>query len=41
MYMVLDMAAASELIASKKTVDQIKEEIGAEFAPLSDLKPFL
>jgi amidophosphoribosyltransferase len=35
------MAAASELIASKKTVDQIKEEIGADWLIYQDLEALM
>ena len=37
----IDMAAASELIASKKTVDQIKEEIGADWLFYQDLEALI
>ena len=37
----IDMAAASELIASKKTVDQIKKEIGADWLFYQDLEALI
>ena len=37
----IDMAAASELIASKKTVDQIKVEIGADWLFYQDLEALI
>ena len=37
----IDMAAASELIASKKTVEQIKEEIGADWLIYQDLQALM
>ena len=37
----IDMAAASELIASKKTVDQIKEEIGTDWLIYQDLEALI
>tara|TARA_Y100000591_G_scaffold285356_1_gene267577 strand:+ start:1 stop:1350 length:1350 start_codon:yes stop_codon:yes gene_type:complete len=37
----IDMAAASELIASKKSVNQIKEEIGADWLIYQDLEDLI